>query len=167
MNYRQLPPAPQETNANTILIRLIDSFGFRYYWSTEGLRVIDMQFTPSEDSMNMLDLLNHINQLAYVSSQTFKNQSFVKQDVILELNTLRESTLKHISDCRKTLEIITNTELSEAKFKPANSKVEYPFWNIINGPVADALTHIGQITTWRRTNGNPIQKHNLFLGTAN
>jgi hypothetical protein len=26
---------------------------------------------------------------------------------------------------------------------------------LINGPIADALTHIGQIVSWRRINGNP------------
>jgi hypothetical protein len=39
-----------------------------------------------------------------------------------------------------------------------------PLWNIINGPVSDALTHVGQINSFRRLNGNPVPRANVFLG---
>jgi hypothetical protein len=39
-----------------------------------------------------------------------------------------------------------------------------PFWYIINGPLADALTHIGQINSFRRIAGNPAPKARVFFG---
>jgi hypothetical protein len=39
-----------------------------------------------------------------------------------------------------------------------------PFWHIINGPIADALTHVGQINSFRRLAGNPTPKVNVFIG---
>jgi len=39
-----------------------------------------------------------------------------------------------------------------------------PFWHIINGPISDALTHIGQINSFRRLAGNPTPKANVFVG---
>jgi hypothetical protein len=39
-----------------------------------------------------------------------------------------------------------------------------PFWNMINGPLADALTHVGQINTYRRMNGNPTPRADVFRG---
>jgi hypothetical protein len=39
-----------------------------------------------------------------------------------------------------------------------------PFWHILNGPLADALTHVGQINTLRRLNGNPTPKASVFMG---
>ena len=39
-----------------------------------------------------------------------------------------------------------------------------PFWHIINGPIADALTHVGQINSFRRLVGNPTPKAQVFLG---
>jgi len=36
--------------------------------------------------------------------------------------------------------------------------------DIINGPLADALTHVGQINSFRRINGNPCKKVNVFNG---
>jgi hypothetical protein len=38
------------------------------------------------------------------------------------------------------------------------------FWNIINGPFSDALTHTGQINSFRRLAGNPVSGANVFLG---
>jgi hypothetical protein len=33
---------------------------------------------------------------------------------------------------------------------------EYPMWNVINGPVSDAIYHVGQIVAFRRAAGNPM-----------
>ena len=41
----------------------------------------------------------------------------------------------------------------------------WPVWNIMNGPLADALTHVGQINAWRRLNGNPVAPAAVFTGT--
>ena len=41
----------------------------------------------------------------------------------------------------------------------------FPFWNIINGPIADALWHCGQVVLLRRASGNPFNsKVNVFSG---
>ena len=45
-----------------------------------------------------------------------------------------------------------------------NSQGPAPFWNMINGPLADALTHVGQINSWRRLAGNPAPKADVFRG---
>jgi len=41
-------------------------------------------------------------------------------------------------------------------FQRGNSKNEFPFWNLINGPISDALWHVGQVVTFRRSSGNPF-----------
>jgi len=39
---------------------------------------------------------------------------------------------------------------------------------LLNGPIADALTHVGQVISFRRTSGNPIPKGvNVFMGIKN
>ena len=41
----------------------------------------------------------------------------------------------------------------------------FPFWNIINGPISDALWHCGQVVMLRRASGNPFNsKVNVFSG---
>jgi len=37
-----------------------------------------------------------------------------------------------------------------------------PFWHIINGPISDALSHVGQINMARRLMGKPTPEANVF-----
>ena len=46
--YYTLPDPPTEMTATGVLIRLVDSFGFRYRWATEGLREEDMELTSRQ-----------------------------------------------------------------------------------------------------------------------
>jgi uncharacterized membrane protein len=39
-----------------------------------------------------------------------------------------------------------------------------PFWNLINGPLADILTHVGQINSWRTISGSPAPRANPLRG---
>ena len=43
--------------------------------------------------------------------------------------------------------------------------MDFPFWYGLNGPLSDAIYHIGQVTNLRRASGNPIdQEINVFFG---
>ncbi|MEN8845082.1 MAG: hypothetical protein ABF261_02240, partial [Candidatus Arcticimaribacter sp.] len=50
-------------------------------------------------------------------------------------------------------------------FQRGTEQYRYPIWNMLNGPLADAIYHTGQVVSFRRTTGNPIQKGvNVFIG---
>jgi hypothetical protein len=52
-------------------------------------------------------------------------------------------------------------------FKRDSNTQEFPFWNQINGPIADCLWHVGQVVSFRRASGNPFtDKANVFTGTV-
>lgn len=62
----------------------------------------------------------------------------------------------------KRLEI--SKDLSEFNTEK-DGKVIVPFYNLINGPIADAIWHTGQLASFRRSSGNPINsKVNHFTG---
>ena len=51
------------------------------------------------------------------------------------------------------------------RFKMGDDNLDFPFWNAINGTVADALYHVGQVVSHRRAAGNPIDPQvNVFVG---
>ena len=53
-------------------------------------------------------------------------------------------------------------------FKRGENTSQLPFWNQINGPISDALWHVGQVVTFRRSSGNPLPKGvNVLTGTKN
>jgi len=165
MNYRNIPDYPAGVTANTILVRMIDGLGFRYYWATEGLTENEMQFRPHETSMNLVELLDHIHHLANVSNRVLHGLQSEKTPPVGSLEPIRNSTLKLIETMRERLGTMNSEELAVVKFRRADG-AEFPFWHLINGPIADALTHVGQINSWRRMAGNPQPKTDVFLGKA-
>lgn len=166
MYYKTIPEASELITSTTILSRLIDGLGFRYHWATEGISESDLKFRPSPTSRSIFEVLSHVYELAAISDHVLNGKKYDKIDKIESYDILREKTLELYSKDSKLLRTMTSSELSNCKFQPTYKNKEYPFWNLINGPIADALTHVGQITSWRRINGNPVFLHDPFNGTV-
>ncbi len=50
-------------------------------------------------------------------------------------------------------------------FERKGKTSRFPIWNLLNGPLSDAIYHTGQLVSFRRTSGNPIQTGvNVFFG---
>jgi hypothetical protein len=143
---------------------MVDGLGFRYYWATEGLRESDYSFQPSNDSMTVKELLHHINGLVGLTNHTVGGERPQRHD-FETLREVRSHTLTLISEVRTRLGDMDDVTLHGCKVYLASRDQEYPIWNIINGPLSDALTHVGQLNSWRRLNGNPVSRANVFTGT--
>lgn len=147
--------------ATTILVRLVDGLGFRYYWATEGLHDKDYEYQPSPDSMSMRQLLGHIHGLVNWVLLSLGEDTQLPPEAP-GLQDIRGITLDKISRIRGRLLETSPEQLASIRIR--TRRVDYPFWNVINGPLSDALTHVGQVNSWRRLNGNPVPAHNVFLG---
>jgi hypothetical protein len=165
MSYHNIPDYPATVTASNVLVRMIDGLGFRYYWATEGLTENEMQFRPHEISMSLIELLDHIHHLMNVSNRMLQGLENEKTPAIGLLQPVRSSTLKLIESISARVGNMSSEELAAAKFRRTDG-TEFPFWHLLNGPVADALTHVGQINSWRRMAGNPAPKTDVFLGRA-
>jgi len=78
----------------------------------------------------------------------------------LSFKDMREKTLHNLKQAADILR--TSEDIS--KFKIIFGTNEIPFWNNINGPIADAIWHSGQIAFFRRITGNAIDpKVNHFF----
>jgi hypothetical protein len=161
--YNELPMPPTKMSATTVLVRLIDGIGFRYRWATEGLCQQDLLFQPCTSSKKIGELLEHIQRLLMVS------ESYITDRELEEIKPLgfeerRMLTFEIILRIREALLGIDDVHLSERTYKLPWSKDKMPIWYLINGPLSDVLTHIGQIASWRRINNNPIQGASVFFG---
>lgn len=164
MDYHKIPSPPETTSATTVLIRLIDGLAFRYKWAVNGLTETNLTFKPCNSSMSIIELLHHIYDLTLVTNQVLNNLTVEKNNKTKSANFLTTETLHLYRKISTKLKNMSDTDLERCTFKPKNNTDEFPFWNLINGPIADSLTHVGQITSWRRIDGNPIAKINPFLG---
>jgi hypothetical protein len=160
--YATFPPAPDHYGAGTVVSRLLDGLGFRYYWATEGLRPIDLAFKPSPQARTSQETLEHIYYLStMIINAVAGNQIPPGQYKTFE--ELRKATLENI---KKASTIIAGySDSAMENLKVAFGEKTLPFWNMINGPISDCLWHIGQVVTFRRSTGNPFSsKVEVFLG---
>ena len=58
--YYRIPDYPDHLSGATVLVRMLDGLGFRFYWATEGLRAEDYIFRPAKDTMSIGELIIHI-----------------------------------------------------------------------------------------------------------
>jgi len=76
-------------------------------------------------------------------------------------------TLQNLKAASDILWNSTDEQLDDYKiiFQRGDKVSEFPFWHHLNGPIADALWHCGQIVSFRRASGNPIDNRvNVFMG---
>ena len=152
---------------------MIDALGFRYYWATKDLRAEDLSYKPSEDSRSARETLEHLYGLSETIVNAPQQLPNIRPAVIdwstLSFEELRRMTLENIE---KASELVKqpegNMEDYKVIFKRGENQADFPYWNMLNGPIADALTHVGQIVSFRRASGNPIYPGvNVFMGTTN
>ena len=167
--YYEIPAYPEKYTAETVAARMIDGLGFRYYWGTDSLTAKDLNFKPSEGARTTRETIDHI----YGLSQVIVNATLKKpndRSVIEPKYTFEEKRKRTLENFKTSSDILMACEANclqdfKVTFKGKNGQSEYPFWNNINGPIADALWHVGQVVTHRRSSGNPFNsKVSVFSG---
>jgi hypothetical protein len=154
--FNRIPPYPDSISGTTTLVRLLDGLGFRFRWSTEGLSEDDYGFRPAPDCMSIGELVDHVWGLVNWVSQSMGVVGFRRGD---DIALTRGSVLEMVHALREALSSMSDEDLKEITIRGK------PFWHIINGPLSDALTHVGQINSFRRLAGNPTPMANVFTGT--
>ena len=164
--YYEIPTSEENYTANAVVGRMIDGLGFRYYWSTGGLTKKDLEYKPNGQGRNTQETITHLYDLSNMMlrlTKTISKQS--KDKTEMNFAEMRMQTLFNFEALSKKIK--ATKDLSELSTS-SNGKVTIPFFNVINGPIADAIWHTGQIATFRRSSGNPINsKINHFSGTVN
>lgn len=166
--YAQIPEAPETYTAGSVVSRMIDGLGFRYYWATEGLRAEDLKFKPSEEARTTEQTIDHILGLTQVILNSALGVPNGQPQPEMTFEQKRAKTLKNIQQASQIF--IKETDLSKFTivFQRGEQKTEFPFWNQINGPISDALWHVGQVVSFRRSSGNPFPKGvSVLRGTKN
>ncbi len=162
-HYAQLPDPPAGVSAGAIMARFIDATGFRFHMATEGLTENEINFRPTEESMNTLELTRHIYSVLSWAHRSFQpTAKFDKTRTTFP--ELREGVLTTCAAFSAHLQQMSDEELAAVSVYLKRNDTTYSFWYLINGPISDALTHVGQIITWRRIAGNPIARISPFTG---
>ena len=66
--YYEIPEHADSYTAGSVASRMLDGLGFRYYWATEGLRVEDLEYKPSESGRTSAETIDHLLGLSILYS---------------------------------------------------------------------------------------------------
>jgi hypothetical protein len=153
-SFQSIDGYPDSVSAENIVVRLIQGIGFRFYWATEGLREHDYEFDGGG-----------LNSIAAMMQHILRLLRWVRSEILPEAlagadegSTVRDNVFAELQMLQKGFAGMSARELQGLRIEGL------PFWHIINGPMADALTHIGQINVLRRIAGNPAPAANPFTG---
>ena len=167
--YHQIPDYPETYTPRTVAARMIDGLGYRYYWATEGLRPEDLEYKASEESRTTEETMEHVLGLSRTILNAAKNEPNIQpvDQPEMTIEEKRKATLENIKMASELLKAAPEKGLDNNKviFQRGEKQNVYPFWNMINGPIADAIWHAGQIVAFRRASGNPINPFvSVFMG---
>jgi len=163
--FSEIGEYPTDFSQANIISRMIEGLCYRYYWATKSLSENDLNYKSSDDARSTIQIIEHIYSLTMMISSSFEKKEFKFTSFTYNYDELRTKTLlklKYIHD-----ELRSNPDFSQLfiKFERGGTKMEFPFWNQINGPISDALWHCGQVVMNRRSSGNPLKSGvNVFTG---
>ena len=165
--YAVIPNAPDSYTPGSVVSRMIDGLGFRYYWATEGLTEKDLDYSPGNDGRSIAETLGHLYGLSRTIVNSAKKEAtdFSVKPPEMTAEEQRKATLQNFKIASELF--LKSEDLAAHKiiFKRPDNTSEFPFWNHINGPIEDAVWHAGQIVLLRRSAGNPINpKVSVFQG---
>lgn len=161
--YNNIPAPPSAMTSGAFFARLLDGLAFRFRWATEGMSDADAAFQPTPESMSTIKLCKHLCLLSNMIDAGCGGTMDPELHKSDDFQELRRRFLGKLESIRARVAAMDDARVGALKVThPA--KGEFPVWNLISGPVADALTHVGQINGWRRMAGNPAPKVNIFEG---
>ena len=162
--YYEVPEYAKEFTAGTMAARMVDALGFRFYWSSNALTETDLAYKPSEDVRSTGETIDHILDLSYIIVNSTLNKS--NGEVDKSEMTYADKRKQALINLKTAADILRASD-NISQFKIIFGENEFPFWNQVNDPIADAIWHCRQLASYRRTSGNPINPNvNHFSGTV-
>ena len=164
--YKEIPSYPANYTQGKVISRMIDGLGYRFYWATENLRVLDLNFKPETLARSTFETMDHIYGLSFMILNASKNQvnERINPDQ-MTANELRSAILDNLKLASEAMALVEDLDELNILFQGSTGRKALPFWYVLNGPLADAIYHTGQIVSFRRASGNPMNpKVNVFMG---
>lgn len=163
--YAEIGPYQDEFTAHTVLSRMVEGLGYRFYWATESLTENDLSYKPSESGRSSMHAIEHIYGLTEMVIHAFEGKQYDFSQDPMTFEELRSGTLMNLKKMQEMLAENPDFANMPIKFNYNGQDMVFPFWHAINGPLSDALWHTGQVVMLRRASGNPLpQGVNVFTG---
>ena len=130
--YKELPSPPEKISSGAILARMIDGIGFRYQVATDGLTDNEVNFLPTDGSMNMIELLEHIYKVLFWGYRACDDQLEYRKD-LATYDDYRNETLEICQAFKKKLLTMSDEDLNQISIFLKRKNKTFTFWYLIKG----------------------------------
>lgn len=167
--FSQISTYPTQLNTGTILARMVEGIGFKYFWATEGLTESDLAYSPGNENRTLLQTLDHMYNMLDFTGYVLEGKTypFPETENGWTFAVLRDQTLKRIAKIQQHLLSLEDQDLNGKSIHLTMNEqpMEFPIWHLFNGPLIDFMSHLGQVVVFRRANHNPIDPYvQPFMG---
>ena len=145
--YYEIPEYSETFTAGTVAARMVDGLGFRYYWSSFDLKDSDLSYKPNEESRSVSETIDHILDLSYIIVNSTLKQA--NGEVDKDGMTYEDKRKQTLINLKTAADILRSSE-DISEFEIIFGERHIPFWNQINGPIADAIWHCGQLASFQK-----------------
>ena len=135
-----------------LLRHMVATIAFRGRVALERAPAEFAEFRAGSDVRSPSEILAHIGDLL-VGSRHLLQGEFV---------SLVSKPLTWEKECQRFLRSINELD----KFLVSDAPLAYPVEKFVQGPIGDALTHVGQIVMLRRIAGAPVREEAYFTATV-
>lgn len=164
--FANIQQTPDDYSSTNVMARFVEALGFRFRWATEGLTFAEHDFRPDPSSMSMRELLEHLYRMAKFVNKNLGGTDPTDSETH-SFEDVRTQTLAVYESIVTNLKSFTQEDFEAHEKSRMENETNLSFWFMLNGPISDSLTHVGQITTWRRIAGNPQPKGvDVYRGTT-
>ena len=109
--YKEIPSYPANYTQGTVMSRMIDGLGYRYYWATENLRTSDLDFKPETLARSTFETMEHIYGLSFMILNASKNQVNERRDPVqMTAKDLRLATLYNLKSASEAMALVENLD---------------------------------------------------------
>jgi hypothetical protein len=162
--YYEIPEYPETYTAGSVAARQVDGLGFRFYWASFNLTEKDLAYKPNDSVRTSGETIDHIYNLSKIIVNATLKQPNIRDDT--KDMTYAETRKRTLENLKMAADILRRSD-DISQYDIIFGERRFPFWNNINGPIADAIWHSGQLASFRRTTGNPINPNiSQFNGTV-
>jgi len=151
--FKNFPEEPADLSASNAIARLIDGLGFRLYWAINELTEEDCEYRVCEGANSIHDILWHILGLVNWVYMNVYGEQMKRPESIIDQGV---ETLIALEKLRKSFIEMSDKDLEKLKLDNRS------FWAYLNMPLADAVSHVGQVSILRRAAGNPNKIDEFF-----
>jgi hypothetical protein len=131
------------TLKNHYLRHTLATIAYRFQNTLHESRDNFGDFTPGQGARKTCEIINHMTQLLRASRGIIEDGAFNYKR--LDVLDLPSEATRFNDELKEFDDLIADRDLSEAEID-----------RLLQGPISDILTHIGQLSLMRRLNGNPV-----------